>query len=183
MVYKLPDKLSVPTFTVRYQGLYDFDGLYAAVIDWAKNYGYMWHEQTYKHKVPSPKGAVQEWLWLLDKNVTEYIAYSIKIKAKAYDLTEVEVETESGRKKILTSGKIKIILSGTTNVDWQKKFKGSKVKEWYHKMFKHIFVKEITSGFNDVQHYRLLNLQAMVKKYLDLQTKYYSHKGYLKEDL
>mgnify|MGYP006415683771 CR=1 FL=1 len=46
-----------PPITLRYHGLFDFDGMYAAVIDWAKNYGFKWHEKDYKHKVPSPSGA------------------------------------------------------------------------------------------------------------------------------
>ena len=56
---------------LRFNGLFDLDGLYAAVVDWSKNYGYRWHEYTYKHKVPSPKGAEQELMWLITKNVLE----------------------------------------------------------------------------------------------------------------
>ena len=60
---------TVPTkrAILRYSGIFDFDGLYAAVIDWAKNYNFMWHEVDYKHKVPNPLGAEQEWKWLLTK--------------------------------------------------------------------------------------------------------------------
>ena len=49
-----------PTMRVRYNGLFDFDTLYASIIDWGKNYGYKVHEKVYKHKIPSPLGAEQE---------------------------------------------------------------------------------------------------------------------------
>ena len=45
--------IPTPRVTLQFNGLFDFDGMYAAIIDWAKNYGYMWNEYDYKHKVPS----------------------------------------------------------------------------------------------------------------------------------
>jgi len=176
------DSSDTPDFSVRYQGLFDFDAVYAAIIDWAKNYGYIWHEQTYKHKVPSPSGAEQEWLWFLEKEVNEYIHYKIKIKAKTYDMSEVEVQTETGAKKTISSGKIKMTIIGTTKVDWQKKFAHSgKIGQWMGKIYEKMYFKEITGGYGDTLHYRVANLQAIIKKVLDMQTKYFSHKGYLKE--
>ena len=38
----------LPRITLRYNGLFDFDAMYAMIIDWAKNYGYMWHENSHQ---------------------------------------------------------------------------------------------------------------------------------------
>ena len=62
----MPD-LQLPRITLRYNGIFDFNGFYVAVTDCSKNYGYMWHEVDYKHKVPSAEGAEQELKWLLTK--------------------------------------------------------------------------------------------------------------------
>lgn len=172
---------SVKRFTLRYKGLFDFDGLYAAVIDWAKNYGYMWHEIDYKHKVPSPKGAEQEWKWELTLNVTNYIRYTITFILHGWEMMEMDVDV-NGKKKSLTSGMLYIWIDGKINSDWQKKFSGKwwpkKLGEWYDK---YVFQKEIDSNYGDQLHYRILNLHAVLKTFFDMQTKKYAYKGYLGE--
>src|SRR3989344_8400468 len=99
------EKINLPPITIKYQGLFDFDLLYSTMVDWAKNYGYFWHEKTYKHKVPSPMGAEQEIHWETEKKVTEYIKYTIKIQMHIFDLTEIEVEN-NGKKKALSNGRM-----------------------------------------------------------------------------
>lgn len=169
------------TITLRYSGLFDFDGLYAAVIDWAKNYGYKWHEFTYKHKVPNPKGAEQELDWIIEKNVTSYLQYSILFTIHTWDQNEVEVDID-GKKKNLTNARLYIIMKGTITTDWQKKFKGGRIAqklgEWYEK---YVFKKELESIYGDQLYYRMWNLHALLKKYFDMQTQKYAYKGYLGE--
>ena len=113
--------ISTPRLTLRYNGLFDFDGLYAAVIDWAKNYNFMWHEVDYKHKVPSPSGAEQELKWMMTKQVTEFIHYSIIFTIHIWDMLEVQVEND-GRKRALTTARLYIWIDGTLTYDWQKRF-------------------------------------------------------------
>ena len=67
---------AIPRSIIRYSGLFDFDGLYSSIIDWCKNQGFMWHEMDYKHKVPGPEGAEQEWVWKMDKTVNDYIQFN-----------------------------------------------------------------------------------------------------------
>ena len=161
---------SAGPFRVRYNGLFDFDGLYAAIIDWAKNYGYRWHESTYKHKVPTPKGAEQQFAWELTKNVTEYINYTINMKVHTWDSTEVEVSVD-GKSKALTNGRIDILVNGKIIWDWQKKFGGSKfakkLGEWYGNI---LFAKDIESIHWDTLTYRIWNLQAIMKKFFEMQS-------------
>lgn len=166
--------------TLRYGGLFDFDSLYAAVIDWAKNYGYMWHEIDYKHKVPSPAGAEQEFKWEITKKITDYIKEEIGFTVHMWDLLEVEVDVD-GKKKSLSNAKIYIVMKGTLTWDWQKKFsKGGKIAkklgDWYRGV---VHKKEVESIYNDQLYYRMWNLHAILKKYFDMQTKKYAYKGYL----
>ena len=92
------EKMSIPSIKVRFEGLFDFDGMYAAINDWGKNYNYLFHEKAYKHKVPSPKGAEKEFEWVLTKKITEDAKYEIKIDAHIWDLKEIEVKTHQGKK-------------------------------------------------------------------------------------
>jgi hypothetical protein len=177
----LPDTIKLPRVTLRYNGLFDFDAVYSAIIDWAKNYGYMWHEVDYKHKVPSPKGAEQEFKWLLTIKITEYVSYEILMTVHGWDLMEVEVESE-GRKKSLLNGRLYIWIDPTIYLDYQKKFSksgilGKTLGNWY----KNLNEKEI-SNHCDQLVYRCYNLHAILKTYFDMQTKKHQYKRYLNEN-
>ncbi len=171
-----------PTIRMRYEGLFDFDGLYAAIIDWAKNYGYMWHEKTYKHKVPTPKGAVQEFEWHLTKQVNDYVEYYIRMRVKTWDLTEVEVEI-NGKKRVLNNARVKLLMIGDVRFDWQKRFStGTKFARTLGRLYRSfIYSKDIESIHWDTLTYRKWDLQAVIKKYFDLQSKKHPYKGYLSD--
>lgn len=170
----------LPVIRVRYTGLFDFEALYGAIIDWCKNYEYEWQEESYKHKVPNVKGAEQEWYWFANKDVTDYIHYHIDFYPRVWDMTEVEI-AKDGKKKMLTSGRIEIVIIGSVELDWQKKFKG-KWGERFGKWYAKIMRRDIEGIYIDGLQYRLWNLQAVMKKFFDMQTKWHEYKGYLKEN-
>jgi len=159
----------MPQLTIRYSGLFDFEALYAAVIDWAKNEGYMWHEKTFKHKVPKPSGAEQELEWELTKKVTDYLEFKVSFRVHIWDLKEIEVQTERGKNK-LSQARILIVMNGYLNTDWKKKFSKNPFNKvlgkWYDKMYYHQI-----GNYADSLAYRMLSLQAIIKKYFNLQTK------------
>jgi hypothetical protein len=170
------------THTVQYEGLFDFDGLYAAIIDWAKNYGYMWHEQDYKHKVPNPLGAEQQFKWHMSKRIDPYVIYKIKLKVHAWEMLDVEVDI-GGKKKTLTKARLYIKFNGTVQLDWQNKFsKGGKVGEWLGKIYNKVYTHDISGMYWDTLVYRVYNLQHVMKSYFDMQSKKYAYKGYVGED-
>jgi hypothetical protein len=172
---------NVPKYEVRYSGLFDFDGLYAAVIDWGKNYGYMWHEIYYKHKVPRPTGAEQQFRWDLTRKVTNYLSHKIVFIVHIWDMLEVEVDV-NGIKKPLTSGRIFIKIQGTLITDWQNKFEGSKFKQKLGHFYRHfVYGKEVEAIYGDQLHYRVIDMQTILKKYFDVQTKKHVYKHYLGE--
>lgn len=171
----------LPKITIRYNGLFDFDGLYAAIIDWGKNYGYLWHESEYKHKVPSPKGAEQEMKWEMTLNVTEFLRHEIVFTVHLWDFSEVEVNLGEKKKKILSNARISIVITGKLIFDWQKKFGTGKIAQklgdWY---FRAVFKSRLGPVWDQL-YYRVWNLHAIIKKYFDMQSKKYAYKGYLGE--
>ncbi len=172
--------MSHPPITLNYTGLFDFDGLYTAVTDWAKNYGYMWYEMSYKHKVPNPKGAEQELDWIITKKVTNYISFEIWFKVHTWDQTEMEVEVDK-RKKTLTSARIHLTMDGKVKYDSQGVFKKGKLAKTLGNWYINYVYKRETETYWDQLYYRMWNLQAILKKYFEMQTQKYAYKGYLKE--
>ncbi len=171
-----------PTMRVRYNGLFDFDTLYAAIIDWGKNYGYKLWEKGYKHKVPSPKGAEQTISIDFTKSVNEFVKFQINVVIHTWDMTEVNVDV-GGRKKQLTNSRIEIKINPVVYMDWQNKFKSkskfvNQLSEWYLK----IMAPTLEVTYVDGLHYRAVNFQAMIKKYFDLQAKAHPYVGYLGEN-
>jgi hypothetical protein len=169
----------VPVIRVRYNGLFDFDGLYASVIEWAKSYNYMWHEKQFKHKV-NPGGAELEIWWYVEKRVDEFIKYDIDMNVHIWDLHEVEVDI-SGKKKKLTNARIEIKIKGKVIGD-QNEF--SKGKGKLNKIFSGLYKEKVNpeEDHEGILHYRINNLQGVMKDYFDMQTKKNVYKGILGEN-
>ncbi|MBI2581767.1 hypothetical protein HYV87_01385 [Candidatus Woesearchaeota archaeon] len=175
----MPD-YDIPRITLRYNGIFDFDGFYNAVTDWAKNYGFMWHESSFKHKVPSSEGAEQELAWQMTKKVTEFIEYTIIFTIHMWEVKDVPVE---GRKKPLMRARLYIWIEGKITYDWQKKYGGSKFAELLGKwLMKLPHMNPVETMYFDQLYYRVWNLHAVIKKYFDLQAGKNAYKDYLKEN-
>ena len=175
------ERLNLNRSIVRYTGLYDMDGLYALIIGWCKDKGYIWHEETYKHKVPSPRGAEQEWGWWIEKEITEYIKFEVHFHPHAWEINEVEID-KGGKKKSLINGKFEIIIQPIMILDWQKKWDKNRFTRFLGKRYYELMRKEIESLYHDMLYYRVWNLQALIKKFFDMQAKWHTYKTYLKEN-
>ena len=172
----------VPGGTIRYRGLFDWGGLYYSIADWFKRYNFYLHEETYKHKVPSPRGAEQELNWYGDIEMNEFIKFRIKVDFHIWDMTELEV-VKNGKKKLLTNARIEIKLSGKITWDWQGRFEKNKFTRALQGLWvRHIFRREVSSLWGDMLFYRMWNLHAHIKKYLDMQAQYHAYAGYLGEE-
>ena len=176
-----PDSMKTLNLTLQYEGLCDFDGLYAAIIDWAKNYGFLWHEVDYKHKVPSPLGAEQELKFLMTKRIDPYVVYQINMHIHIYEMLDVEVKV-GDKIKNLTKASLYVKFVGTVVLDWQKRFKkGGALGKSLSALYKRIYKHEISGIYWDTLVYRVYNLQHVVKGYFDMQSKKYAFKGYIGE--
>lgn len=175
------EDVNLPTITLRYNGVFDFDSFYTAVIDWAKNEGYMWHEKTFKHKVPSPEGAEQEFDWELTKNVTEFVRYTILISIHAWEMRDVDVEI-NGRKKTMAKARLFVRMNGFVKWDWQKRFsKAGKFGKFLGEVYGKAMTRDVAM-YIDQLYFRMGNLHAIMKKYFDMQSKKHAYKGYLGEN-
>lgn len=176
------ETLPIPGGTIRYNGLFDFDGLYFAISEWFKKYRYWFHETSYKHKVPNPRGAEQELDVHGELEITDFIKFNISLNIRTWDMTEVEI-VKNGQKKLLTKARLQVKLFGKIEYDWQNKFTKNAFTRALFRLYYAVFYrKEMTSIWGDMLVYRMFNLHHHIKKYIDMQTQYNAYEGYLGEN-
>ena len=157
--------------TIKYEGIFDFSELMKTMRSWIVNQGYEFHERSVKHKVPSPIGAEQEFVWWGWRKVNAYIKYHVDMFIKFWDLHDVEVVRE-GKKQKLQGAKIQIEISGRCELDWTNRFAGSKFLQFMHDFYlNYIIRKDIDTIYTDQLYYRLYKLQQTVKQFLDMEAK------------
>ena len=90
---------------------------------------------------------------------------------------------KGGKKKILSSGRFEVIINGTLVWDWQKRWGKSKFTQKLGQLYDtYIIKKDLESLYGDQLYYRIWNLQALLKKFFDMQAKWHAYKTYLKEN-
>lgn len=176
----MAENVDLPPITFRYEGLFDFDGMYAALIDWATHNGYIWEELSYKHKVPSPNGAEKEFIWSIALKVESYVQYKVQFFVHCWDLKEVEIDM-NGKKQPLTSARIEIIIKPSVIYDWQNRFEGKKMYKLMQKFQAKALQAELDDHL-DTLMYRSYDIHALIKKFFDLKSQGYAYKGYLGEN-
>ena len=67
--------LNKPVGRIKFNGIFDMDGLYRLMHDWFVDRGYYLEEWRYKHKVPSPSGAEQTINWSAWRKVNAYVLW------------------------------------------------------------------------------------------------------------
>ncbi len=160
----------MPVFGLKYRGVFDMDGLYRAMVAWMEGQKYEFHEQYYKHKVPSPLGAEQEMGWFGKRKVNPYVRFWIYIHFHIWDMKDVEV-VRDGKKKKMLSGRMQMEMDGYVELDWQNMFSGNKflvhLQDW---MNKYVLFKKITGGWEDELYYRIHKLYYVVKDFLNMES-------------
>jgi hypothetical protein len=155
--------------TIFYAGVFDYDGLIKMIANWYNEFGFKFHENTLKHKVPSPDGSEQEIELSGYKKITEYVKYWIKIDGHIWELNEVEVKVGNEIKK-MAKGKIKLDLSTQTDLDYNDKFKSYTARKLQIFLHQHIWYKKISGGWTDENYYLMWKLHAEIKKFLKMST-------------
>ena len=164
---KLPDLKRI----IKYRGLFDMDGLLKMTRNWIEYQGYEFHEKGVKHKIPSPSGAERELLWWGWKKVNSYIKYHLDIFFHFWDVNEVEVIRDGKKQKVISAG-VQIEMWGSTEIDWQNRFSGSKflqaLGDFY---YNYITKKSLDLYWTDQLYYHHYKLHTHIKEFLDMETK------------
>lgn len=151
---------------LKYEGIFDMNGLYKRCVQFFLEQDWEFHETAYKGKKDE-----LEIGWEPEKKVTEYVKYIMKVKIHVMDMKEIDVVKE-GKKVKLTQGRVRIELNMNIKTDYSSRFKGhpwmGKLKHFYDKF---IFKKEMDTIWEDQLYYTLLKVQTIIKEYMDMETK------------
>ena len=174
MSEKIPVPASGVPFIIKYSGIFDLDNLYRTIHEWVVDQRFYFQEDEVKHKVPSPAGAEQDYLFTGWRNINEYARFNIMVHIKLYDLKEVEVIKE-GRRKILSKSRLRIYVSGNVELDYKNRFEKNKFLLALRKFYNKYILKEgegiIGGVWWDQLYYHLNKLTTVIKEFLDMESK------------
>lgn len=152
-----------------YSGVFDYAKLVKTIAQWYAEQGYEFHEDVYKHKVPSPAGYEQELKLKGWRKVTEYVQFWIMVYTHAWEVKEIDVMID-GEKKRMVKGKIMIRFSIDCWLDYNQKFNtpaAVKIQDFLHN---HIWLKKISGGWTDELYYMMYKLHKVCKETLNMST-------------
>ena len=167
------DKQQVP-FIIRYDGIFDLDSLYKLIQKWFVDQGFYFEEVAFKHKVPSPAGAEQDYDFRGWRKISEYVKFNIRVFIKLYNLKDIEVIKE-GKKKKLSKAVLKISIKGEMELDYKNRFEKNNFLKALRNFYNKYILKEeegvIGGIYWDQLYYRLFKLHAAIKEHLDMESK------------
>jgi hypothetical protein len=150
-----------------YVGIFDYQKLVRTIATWFADQGYEFHEDMFKHKVPSPSGSEQEFGFRGWRKTTEYVQYWIILKCHIWELKEVDILVDGAKKK-MAKGKLQLILSMEVFFDYNEKFKTPSAVKIQNFLHKQVWDKQISGGWEDECYYRMYKLHKVIKETLNM---------------
>ena len=86
---------------IRYDGVFDWDGMYKVIIEYLRRNNYWFYEKLYKSKPWSPIGTELVLKWEAKRKLDEYYMYELSFEWHFMDFHHVDVIRE-GKKLTLT---------------------------------------------------------------------------------
>ncbi len=112
-------KVKCRRLVVRYQGLFDFEGLYHHIVEFFESRYYDYIEKKWKEKDFSPLGRERVIKMAPEKNLTEYFKAEYAILWNNMDVHTVEV-VRDGKTVELTWARFELTIDAHIEVDWQQ---------------------------------------------------------------
>ncbi len=151
--------------TIKYSGVFDWDGLYKYVQKWLKDRDWDFMETLAKEKPP--------WViytWIARKKLSFYAALQINIEFRLWQPKKVEVVRE-GVKQTLTDARMRIVLSGAQILDYDGDFEKSDFLKRVEKFLnKYVMYHENLLKYFDYLDYYIHGLATDIKSYLKMDT-------------
>lgn len=163
-------KFELSTFTLRYKGTFDWEGLYKAMKGWFKEREYDFLEKRYKHKLQAGGFTEIEVNWECWRDETEYMRDWIHVYFHIWDYKEMEV-IKDGKKVRLAKARMKIEITPFLEADYEDRWQDSafkrKLRDFYHRFMYRV---EIESLWEDKLWYNSNKLVQMAKRFLGVES-------------
>lgn len=159
--------------TLRYKGVFDFDGMTTYLINWFKKRDFQINEKKHKHKMSCPHGFEVEWNIEAFKKIDDYYKHYTITKMHLWDAYQVDA-VKDGKKIKLWSARIEIKTQFKVECDyqgrWEKKPWLKKLRNFYDQ---YIIKKEIIAKHADPLYFKLLELHTELKKFIGMESTTY----------
>jgi len=156
-----------PVTFIKHRGFFNYSELLQAIRKWYIDDDYdMLNIPMYKQKFPSATGVEHEFKMHGEKKVTEYVKFHMVIFVRVYDLRDVEI-IRDGKKVKLQEGKVQVEVSPVLDLDWQKRFGGSKFLQALEEFYRKYIIKyTIVDYWEDVVLLKAAQLSKVIKESL-----------------
>lgn len=154
---------------VKYKGVYDLQGLIAAVISWLEKKGFEHYFYQTKTKTDTfgeeAEYGISGWY-----NETDYHRCYLDVYLHLWDANPVEV-VENGVTKTLTKSALLIEIKGDFEMDWTGRFNGSKLMQKLRKFMESKVINDkYDSVWIDDHYFRAIAMTEHIKKYLKMSS-------------
>lgn len=159
-------KLVIDQMKLTYEGLFDMTGLFRMIDSWFYEKGYdRWELKNYEQVMPTGKDIEIELLpW---KKTTDYFKNTIRIRIRATNLKEVEIEKEGAKIKI-NQGKLMIIMDGYLETDYENKWEAKPILYFIRAIFDKYIFKSYFQKFEKWLVNDVYDIHSRIQKYLNI---------------
>lgn len=158
---------------VRYDGVFDWDGLYKDLIAHLKRQNYWFYEKLHKHKPWSPTGTELVLKWEATRKLDEYYQYKLKFEWHFMDFQHVDV-IRDGKKLTLTKSYFYVDIRGILIQDWQGLESGhdaGPVTKFLGKFFrKHVGDREWLYDYLYPLYDEVMGVQKFIQDYVHFES-------------
>ena len=150
--------------TIKFKGVFDFDGFYKYMIKWIKNHDCDFYERKIWDYPPYK-------IWHLEgrKKLNYAVLFYIKPEIWLWDAKPVEV-IRNGKVKHLTEARMKVVLDAGFTWDYDGDFEKAGLKEMEAFLFLKIMYHDMVLAWFDYIDYYIFDFMTDLKKYLEMET-------------
>jgi hypothetical protein len=158
---------------VRYDGVFDWDGLYKSIINYLRRQNYWFYEKVYKSKPWSPIGTELVLKWEAHRKLDEYYQYQLIFEWHFMDFHYVDVIRE-GKKVTLTKAYFWVDIRGSIVTDWQgmeSSESAGTVTKFLGKFFrKHVDDREWLYNYLYPLYDEVMDVQKFIQDYIHFES-------------
>lgn len=152
--------------TIRYEGLFDFKELYKLIDTFFEDRNYDKREKK-NIEVVKPEGKYVEIELQPWKKETDYFKNVIHMRILVHDMTEVEIERDKVKKK-LNQGKLRIIISGMLETDYEHRWETKPLFFFIRTLFNKYIYRPFTMQYRGQCGKDVGDLVSQIKGFLNL---------------
>lgn len=157
-------KMRMPTIFLKHRGLFNHAELVKGIQQWFVDNNYKFHAPKYKLKASEAEYEIES-----ERDITEYVKFRIMVHIWAHDIVDVEVVRDGERKK-MQEGYIRMEITGEGELDYAKRFGGSKFMQWLQDFYhKYVIKQTIEQVWEDDLFLKLNELTARIKSLLGIE--------------